>query len=209
MTQKTFNIFSWATVVLSTTLVIVAWGQGIDWEIGSITAYQWFPLFGLLAWMIMATHYFTGTLRILNPELKKPTYYSKVTSYIVLASLLLHPGILAYAQLRNGAGVPPASFTDYVGESLMLASFLGTLGLAVFLSFEVIERLKERQSIKKHWWAVSVSQSLAMTFIFVHALRLGGELQGWFLAIWLLYGVALVPCFYIIHKSDFSFLNSQ
>lgn len=204
MTQKSFTTFSWSTVALSIILSITAWGQGVNWQIDSITAYQWFPLFGLLAWMIMATHYFNGTLRILNPELKKPSYYSKVTSYIVLACLLLHPGILAFAQLKNGAGIPPASFTDYVGESLMFASFLGSMALVLFLSYEVFERLKDRATLKKYWWLVSVSQSLAMVFIFVHALRLGGELKGWFLAIWIVYGLVLLPCFYVIHKADFT-----
>jgi len=205
MTQKTFTITVWSLFVVSAGLGIIAWGQTVNWQLGSLTPYQWFPLFGIVAWLIMWTHYATGFLRLTNPGLKSIKYYSKVTGWIVLASLLLHPGILAFSQYRNDQGLPPDSYINYVGESLALAVMLGVIGVTIFLSFEVFNRLKHNKTIKKYWTAVSISQSLAMTIIFVHGLRLGTSLgDGWFRIIWIIFGIALIPCFYVIHRADFT-----
>lgn len=209
MVQKTYNIFSWALVSISVLLPTIAWGSNVNWQIDSLTAYQWFPLLGLLAWMIMATHYFTSALRVVYPYLQKPRYYSKSTSYVVLACILLHPGLLAYSEWRNTNVLPPESFVNYVGESLVLASMFGSIALTLFLLYEVVDRLKHKKALQKNWWLVSISQTLAMVLIFIHALRLGGEMQGWFLIVWVVYGVALLPCFYIIHSYDLKKKNEK
>jgi hypothetical protein len=204
MTQKNFNLFSWTIFLISVAIPFVVWGNNINWELRSITIYQWFPLFGLLAWMIMWTHYITGAIRVKSPELSKPKFYQPVTAYVVLASLLLHPGLLIYAQWDNGAGLPPQSYLDYVGESLQIAVMLGTIGLVIFLSFEFFDRLRTNKYIARYWTAVSISQTIAMTLIFIHGLRLGSNLSsGWFIYVWLAYGIALIPCFYIAHTQDF------
>lgn len=204
MTQETFKKISWGSVIVSLLLVFVAWGSDVNWEIGELSAYQWFPLFGLIAWTVMAGHYYMGALRLQSPGLKKPAHYEKVTSYLVLGSLLLHPTILAIKQNAVGEGTPPQSFINYAGEGFKLAVMLGSLSLILFLSFEVLNRLQKTAKLKKMWWLVSLSQSLAMIFIWVHAMRLGGIVeQDWFRFIWILYGVALFPCFYLIHKADF------
>ncbi len=204
MKQQTFNKITWATVFLSLAIVTFAWSRGVDFGSGEISAYQWFPLFGLTAWITMAGHYYLGTMRIVYPELKKPKGYKSLTGYLVLGSLLLHPGILAFEQKSNGQGLPPTSFYNYVGDGLKLAVMLGTISLLIFLSFEVFERIKDKKIIKNNWTAISISQSLAMTLVWVHALRLGNDLgEGWFRFLWFVAGLALIPCFYIIHKEDF------
>lgn len=205
MDQKTYTNFSWITLIAVMTVGITAWSQTISWDFGSLTAYQWFPLLGILAWMIMWTHYITAVPRVMNPELKKSRSYYKVSSYIVLACLLLHPGILALVQFQNDQGVPPNSFVEYVGESMRLAVFLDTIGLTIFLSYEYFERVQSKAWAKRWWWLVSISQSLAMTVIFVHGLRLGTTLgDGWFRLVWFIMGAALIPCFYLFHKADFT-----
>jgi hypothetical protein len=203
MTQKKFIIFSWSIFSISIIIPLIVWGSGINWGITSITPYQWFPLFGLLAWMIMWTHYINGAIRIKKPELKKPKYYENLTAYIVLASLLLHPGLLAYAQWSNEVGIPPQSFYNYVGDELKLAVILGSVALIIFLSFEIFNRLKNNKSVQNRWLAISISQSIAMTLIFIHGLRLGNNISsGWFMYVWIFYGLTLIPCFYIIHIND-------
>lgn len=203
MTQKSFTILTWKILALSIVLPFAAWGSSLAWRLDSLSPYQWFGLFGLLAWMIMWTHYISGTLRILT-GCKKPSYYSRLTGWLVLSALLLHPGILAYVQFQNGAGLPPFSFVDYVGQNMLLAIMLGSIALTIFLSFEIFDRLKTKQVIKKNWWLISISQSLAMILIFVHGLQLGPRLQsGWFMWVWVTCGMLLLPCLYIIHKADF------
>jgi hypothetical protein len=203
LSQERFDKFTWGVLAISILLPIIVWGNGISWRAGSISPYQWFPLFGLLAWMIMWTHYVTGAIRINNPKLKKPQYYSRLTGYIVLASLLLHPALLAYAQFERGAGIPPFSYIDYVGKELLLAVMMGSVALTIFLSFEIFNRLRQKFIIKKFWLAISFSQSIAMLLIFAHALKLGTHLtSGWFLIIWMLYGIVLLPCIYTIHRHE-------
>jgi len=204
MKQQTFNKIAWTTVFLSLATVFFAWSGGVDWNSGSITAYQWFPLFGLIAWITMAGHYYLGALRLIHPELKSPKGYKAFTAYLVLGSLLLHPGILALEQSNNGQGLPPTSFYNYVGDGLKLAVMLGSISLIIFLSFEIFDRIRDKKFIKKYLTAISISQSIAMTLIWVHALRLGGSLgEGWFQFVWIVAGLSLIPCFYIIHKEDF------
>jgi hypothetical protein len=121
----------------------------------------------------------------------------------VLGCLLLHPGLLAYAQFKNGAGLPPGSFYDYVGSGLVMAVVFGSIALLIFLSFEVFNRLKNYKSVKKWWPLISISQSLAMLLIFIHGIRLGSNFSsGWFIYVWWICGLALLPCFYVIHRND-------
>jgi hypothetical protein len=203
MTQKKYNITVWTLCIFAIILPITVWGQGINWGLTSITLYQWFSLFGILAWMVMWTHYVNGAIRLKYPDLSKPKYYSSFTGYLVLGSLLFHPGLLAYAQFINDQGLPPKSFYDYVGSSLTLAVILGSIALMIFLSFEIFDRLQDKMYIKKWWIYISLSQSLAMTLIFVHGLRLGSNFNSeWFLLIWWICGLILIPCFYIIHLND-------
>lgn len=162
----------------------------------------------------MWTHYVNGAVRIKNHGLKKPKYYSKVTAYIVLASILLHPGLLALAQFQNDAGLPPASFFSYLGDASRIAVMFGSISLIIFLSFEYFDRARDKAWVKKANLWISISQSIAMILIFVHALRIGGDLNTeWFRAVWLAYGLILIPCFYIIHDADLRsrarFLESQ
>ncbi len=208
MNQKAFNRLTWATVFLLIAIVVFSWSRGINWDSGTISAYQWFPLFGLVAWVTMAGHYYLGSLRVVYPELKKPKGYKKFTSFLVLACILLHPGILALEQSRNGQGLPPTSFYNFVGDGFKLAVILGSISLIIFLSFEVFERIKDRNIIRNNWTAISISQSVAMTLIWVHGITLGTNLgQGWFQFLWILAGLSLIPCFYIIHKEDFKTVN--
>lgn len=205
MNQKTFNYLSWGLVATTLALVFYVWGSSISWKIGNATIYQWFPFFGLVAWTTMAGHYYLGALRLTFKNLKAPRFYRRGTGYLVLGSLIAHPALLAHAQSRNGLGQPPDSYYAYVGEGLKLAIMIGVISYAIFLSFEVFERLKKRKFIQKYWSVVSISQSLAMTLIWVHAIRLGSHLGGgWFQAVWIVFGLALIPCFYIIHKADFT-----
>lgn len=140
---------------------------------------------------------------MLVPRLKSPKYYSGITGAAVLGFLLLHPGLLSFAQFRNGQGLPPSSYLNYVGSGMFLSVMLGSIALIIFLSFEVFNRIKTKPAIIKWWPAISISQSIAMMLVFVHALNLGVIVSnGWFLYIWWLCGIILFPCFCLIHARD-------
>jgi predicted ferric reductase len=205
MTQQNYNRYQWLLFTAALMLPILAWGQNLNWQISTATGYQWFPLFGLVAWMIMWSHYITGGIRIRSSGLKKSGLYARLSAWLVLFCMLMHPALLVYTQYQNTNTLPPESYINYVGEGLALAVMLGTVSLLIFLSFEVFERLKHKPIIKKNWRFISLSQSLAMVLIFVHALRLGSiATNGWFAVVWAGCGLLLVPCFYLIHSLEFS-----
>ncbi len=204
ITQSQFNILSWGLVAASIMAVTFAWGDLLGWEVGSLSPYQWFPLFGMIAWTVMATHYYLGALRLMQPGLSRPPYFKQITGYIVLGALLLHPGILAIAQFQNGEGLPPSSYLAYVGDSMRLAVMLGSVSLLTFLSFEILERLKSNKTIDKNWKYVSLAQAVAMGFIWFHAVKLGSHVSsGWVYWMWVVYGLALLPSFFVVLKQDF------
>jgi hypothetical protein len=203
MTQKTFNYFAWGIFAISVALPTIVWGNNMNWDFSTLSLYGFFPLLGLLAWMIMWTHYVNGAVRIKNPELQKPKYYSKITAYIVLAAILLHPGLLALGQFQNDQGLPPASLYSYLGDAATVAVLFGTISWIIFLSFEYFDRNRDKAWVRKAGLWISLSQSIAMILIFVHAIRIGGSLNtDWFYAVWIAYGVLLLPCFYFIHEAD-------
>lgn len=151
----------------------------------------------------MWTHFVIWELRRLKPELPKDVLYSKVSGILVFALLLLHPGILAFEQYRQGLGLPPASFYSYAGEASAWLIMLGSIGLTGFLFFEIIVRFEKNEKVKMIWWFVNIIQTLAMTSIFFHGLNLGGDLHGgWFRTYWILLGLLLVPCILHTHWAD-------
>ena len=206
---KDFNnlrIVPWLLMILVLAISFLAWGLNIGWNSQAITVLTVFPLLGLLAWSIMWTHYILGAVGVAGYNLPENKYYNKYSAYAVLALILLHPGLLIWQQWRVNSLLPPGSIYGYVENSLKLFIFMGSLSLLIFLSFEVLNRMKNHQRVRKYWIVVSVSQMLAMTLIFVHAIALGGVLnQEWFLFYWVCLGALLIPAFILVGRSDLEY----
>jgi len=115
--------------------------------------------------------------------------YYRLTSYIVLVAILLHPSLLAYQRFRDGFGLPPGSETSYVMPGLGWLIVVGMCSLLVFLAYELHRWFKYRL-----WWKyVIYAGDAAMVAIFYHGLRLGSQLQaGWFHMVWWFYGISLI-----------------
>ncbi len=193
-TPKWWRWFPWVLGIVVVGVGKFAWWQGQNDQI--------FALFGIVAWSVMWTHYVNGEMRRLNPNLPKNMLYHKVSSYVVLASLFLHPVLLAMALNPSGTKTL-VTFYDYVPATSAWAIAFGQIALGSFLTFEILERLKSKAWVKKIWWIVNLSQSIAMTMIFFHALHLGSLLQtGWYRGFWILLGIILLPCMLHTHYSD-------
>ena len=112
---------------------LVVWGQNRDWQFGDLTVYGFFPLLGLLAFSLMWAHYIAGAIReMAGVEPGALSRYFTWTSYAVLICLFLHPGLLIYQLFKDGAGLPPGSYKEYVGPGLAWVAMLGTVCLLVF-----------------------------------------------------------------------------
>lgn len=194
------SAFAWILAVLVTFLAILTWGQGFDWQFDVFSTYLLFPLFGLLAFSLMWIHYVLGATRrlkgvkksVIQPQLK-------LTGYIVLVCILLHPGLLIWQLWRDGMGLPPGSYLEFVGQASGWAVTLGSVSLLAFLLFELKPRFQEQS-----WWPWIVRFSdVAMVAIFVHGLRLGGQTQtGWYQKVWWFYGITLVASLMVIYYMD-------
>lgn len=182
---------AWGLSALVCLLAVVAWIQGYGGlEVEDLSLYLLFPLFGLLAFSLMWTHYVVGAIRRLVGIDKAPLkQYFGVTGWAAVVFILLHPSLLIFQLWRDGAGLPPTSYQNYVGPALKWAVMFGTLSLLIFLSFET-----KRWFDKKGWWPViEYANVVAMFAIIAHSLALGSNLQtGWFRWLWLFYAVSLL-----------------
>lgn len=173
-----------------TLLACVVWMQ-VRIDGGVIGPYDLFPLFGLLAFGLMWTHYVTGAVRrLFDMQPGVLSSYFKITGWIVLLLLLLHPTIFLVQLWADGLGLPPFSYLSvYNGIAERLALMFGVLALFSFLAFEMHRKFRSTA-----WWKyVEYANLAAMGVIFYHALVLGGELdQPWYRAVWIVYGVLLV-----------------
>ncbi len=170
-------------------LAALAWVQGVR---GELTPYVLFPLLGIVAWVLMWMHYVSGSLKRYlgldgNDTLLRG--YAKVTGYIVLCLLLLHPGLLYIALYNDGLGLPPYSaFAVYQTLGMRIALILGSVALTAFLLFELGRWFRH-----KGWWRyIEWANVAAMGLIFIHGLLIGGGITGWFRVVWVALGLALV-----------------
>lgn len=176
-------------------LAIIVWGNSLQWHLAHLSAYQLFPVLGLVAFSLMWSHYISGFLnRTWFKDVNLANYF-RITGYAVLGLIVLHPGLLIYQRFRDGFGLPPGSYESYVAPGMGWITLLGTVSLLIFLAYE-LKRWYEQRS----WWRyVAYAGDAAMFAIFYHGLRLGNQLQtGWFRYVWWLYGITLAAV--LLHK---------
>lgn len=171
---------------------LLAWLQRYSDRIPNVTVYQLFPLLGLLAFSLMLAHVVVGTVNAFaHVESGAIKRYYQYTGYVVLACILLHPGLFIWQLYRDGYGFPPGSYLNYVENSMRAFVLLGTISLVIFLLFE----LKRKYGSSSWWQYIERASDTALVLIFIHGLFLGSSIQnGWFRVVWLVYGVLLLSC---------------
>lgn len=184
------STIGWLLTTLVLGLAIIAWGQSFDWNFQSLSIYMIFPVFGLIAFSTMWSQYVVAALqRPLGASGASLRTYFGATGFIVLAAILIHPGLLSWQLWRDGLGVPPSSELHYVMPSLRVAVVIGMTALLIFLAYEF-----RRVFAKRPWWRfMNYIVDAAMLGIFYHSLKLGTQThQGWFRAVWWFYGLSLI-----------------
>lgn len=188
-----WNLFPW---LLGTIVIAVGFYAWI--EKGGLVL---FPLLGIWAWSIMWTHYVVDEVRRLKPGLAKNIPYKNTSFAFVLFCILLHPSIILYTEYKAGLGL-----------SLLnaWAVQIAVIALFIFLAFEFFDRVRQKPAIAKRWWMVNISQSLAMTLIFIHSINLGSHLQeGWFRTYWIILGIILAVSIIHTHISDWNYFKAK
>lgn len=189
----------WAAAGFVVFTALVVWSQARLVGASEVGIYQIFPLLGIIAFGLMWTHFlFSAIRRYARAPKPQKHLYSTVSMGVVLAMIILHPGLLWFALWRDGFGLPPGSYLQ-VYSSQLLAIVAGTIGLGIFLVYELKRLFGEKQ-----WWKyVEYLQIVGMVAIFYHALELGEELDVlWFRIIWWLYFItfAVAVCYTTISK---------
>lgn len=187
--KNPYQPFVWLIGAVVSLLAIVVWGNSFSWRFSGLSAYQIFPLLGLLAFSLMWSQYALSAIKknwASKLDLKE---YYRWTGWLVLIAIVLHPGILIYQRARDGFGWPPGSYENYVAPSLAWVTLLGTACLLVFLAYELGRWLKNYK-----WWRyMNYLVDLAMLGIFYHSLSLGTQTHiSWYRIIWWLYGLSLI-----------------
>ncbi len=197
-------LFPWVLGIGVMFAGFLAWFQNMGNTFDIVSLYQVFPILGIWAWSLMWTHFAIWEIRRLKPSLPGNRLYSKVSGTLVFWLLLLHPGILAVEQFRQGKGLPPFSYFAYAGEASVWLILLGIVGLTGFLFYEVAIRFQNNVKVKRFWWLVNITQTVAMASIFTHGIKLGGDVHGgWFRTYWIWLGLLLIPCLLHTHWEDF------
>ncbi len=197
LVQNSLPTIAWTLGVVVTVLAVIAWGSAFAWNFSQLDAYGLFPLFGLLAFSLMWTHYMILALRVWT-DAPKVTAYAHITQWIVLFCLLAHPGILLFTLYQDGFGFPPGSYKAYVGETMVGFVLLGTIAWVAFMAYE----FKRVIAIGPWWKFVLAASAIAMLLILIHSLNLGTHLQdGWLRTVWYVYGATLLLAYgYLISR---------
>lgn len=191
--KENAKLVAWELTFVVSFLSFYVWGDQLSWDFSSLNLYSVFPLLGLLGFSLMWTHYVMWALRVWTGyDNDQISSYRKYTSHVVLACILLHPALIIYQLNKDGLGLPPESYANFVGDAAVKFIYLGLIAWMAFMLFEFKNKLS-----KKSWWKyVLMFNSIAMFFVVVHALQLGQHLQtGWFKSVWIGYGVSL----FLIH----------
>ncbi len=195
--SKRLNVFAWTLSATGASLAVLAWGQGLKWQLEDLSLYEIFPVFGLVAFSLMWSHYVVAAFRLyFRVERPAIVKYFHATSLIVLAAILTHPGLLIWQLWQDNFGLPPGSVKQTYGW----IAILGMISLLVFLAFE-LHRWFDKRS---WWWYIERANDMAMVAIYYHGLSLGTHLQsGWLRYTWYFYGATLVAALvYIYYKKS-------
>jgi hypothetical protein len=188
--ERKLQIGVWVGTGILLGLAILRWTQARLSD-GVLGPYELFPLFGLVAFTLMWSHFVSGTIRrLIGAKEGSLRTFFVVTSWLVLACILIHPVLFIYNLWIDGYGLPPESYLSvYTDITARIALFLGTLSLAAFLLYELRRRYK-----KALWWRYIEYVNIAAMFaIIYHSLALGGEVSsGWFMILWITYAITLV-----------------
>jgi len=198
ITVRQLQAFAWGLSAVVAVAAVTTWVQHQLHHSIELSTYSLFPLFGLLAFSLMWSHYIASVARqYFKLDRSALHTYFEVTSTVVLVALLFHPGLLIWQLWRDGLGFPPSSYLEYVGESSKIFVIMGTISWFAFLSFEFRRKFRHRS-----WWRfVGYASDIAMILIFIHALNLGHHLEdGWFKILWYFYGVTLLAALIYIHS---------
>lgn len=174
------------------------WLGALDWNLNELTAFKVFPVLGLLAFNIMWFHLMVAWYKRYHPISYDYRSFFRQTSNLVLVLIIAHPLILFAKTLS--LGIKPL---EYVSPNAQPFMIFGGIALLVFLSYEVVDHVRDKPIVKNNWPIVVGLNRAAMILIFYHSLKLGSNLQsGPFKVLWIGFGLSLAAYFVSAYWSE-------
>lgn len=173
--------FAWALSSVAALVAVITWLDSLLVPFSNLTTYDIFPLFGLLAFSLMWSHYVVGAFKTYyGVDQAKLAAFFRITAYVVLGAILLHPGMLTWQFMRDGGGLP----VNYVAPHLRVYVVIAELAWLMFLAYEFHRKFGTRT-----WWHyIERLSDVGMVLILIHAYKVGYALQvGWFKYVWYFY----------------------
>lgn len=189
------GIYIFALVVVGYPLAV--WYARFDFVFDILLLRQIFPALGLIAVTTMYLHIIGRPFARQLSEYIPFATFERVSSYLVLVTMLLHPLLRTVYFLLEGLPlIPPPAYQLPLG--------LGALGLLLLLTYDVGKWYGRSDFVSRHWNVIDVLSTLGFYIVWVHALMLGGDLQeGPLRSVWIFYGVtaALASCYTVYQKA--------
>lgn len=185
MNSKTIRYLIIAILYLAVLYPLWVRISGVSWALDSTLLSNLFPLFGIIAFVIMWLHVVGSAFDVL---LKKYIDFKKFvenTTIIVLISIILHPLLLLILVGFN--------FSDifYYGEAKYI--WLAIVGWILLISYDIGRALKKFDFIFKNWKKIEFFSTIGFLLTFFHSIGLGSDLQSGPLRIlWIFYGVTAI-----------------
>lgn len=170
---------------------LYVWAHPLS-SLADMSLYELFPVFGLLAFSIFWLQIMALGFEPLLHFSAKP--FLRWSGHAFMLFVLLHPFLLAVAQLNNQFGLPLQSFYTYVPARLTLYLNFAIIAFIVFIVTELSFWFSNVAWVKK--WVVPLEylNYVAFYLIFWHSLHLGQHLQsGWLLGIWWFFAITALP----------------
>lgn len=178
------NIFVRLGLAILSTLVVgyplLVWYTNTSLALDQTLLLSLFPAFGLLAFTMMYLHIIGRPFKhILNRHIPFDLF-ERVSSYVVLVGILLHPILRTVYLLINDLSLWPT-----------FPLVLGMIGFLMLITYDLGKAFIRNQWVREHWWVVDIVSTLGFYVIWVHSLLLGSDLQVGFLRdLWIFYGVS-------------------
>jgi len=160
----------------------VRWSD-TTWAFDSTFLPNLFPFFGLLAFSLLWLHAISG---VFEPWLREQINFDRfvrVTSIIILVSIILHPLLLL---IMMGS-----AFTQIIYGGKFV--WFGIIGWLLLITYDIGKLLNKRDFFVRHWQKILVISTIGFLLTFFHSLNLGHDLATDPLrSLWIFYGITAI-----------------
>ena len=202
MKDQYIKLLIWLITISTYALPLLAWFEARDWSLNNLEPINIFPLIGLLAFFQLWSLYAVKSIKRYRRIDFNFRRWFDVSMNLFLVWMLLHPALLLLAS--NKYELEPET---YVGEENLVYLQFAYVAIAAFFIYELANRLKNLEVLKKHWDLIKTVNMAAFVAIYFHGLFLGQHLQsGWLRSVWYFLGfsfvVFTVQTFYLKFKNQ-------